>query len=271
MSVRASGPDAALLTVERGMQVLRAFRCERGSLSNAELVRRTGLSKATVSRLTSTLLQVGFLRQVADRRGFELATGSIGIGHAYLAGNDLCRIAAPALQQLADSLNVSAALAVGNGVEMLYVGYKAGPGVATLRMGLGSVLPMGTTSIGRAYLWSLPPQPRERRIALLKQRAGAQADALEQGLQRSFAELDTHGTCAVLGGHRQGAYGVSTPVVVGRERVPMVISAGRADIRPDLAAERRRIDPVLKAAARSLEQLLANVETAMTATETDSW
>jgi len=38
------------MTVERGLDVLRAFRAERAPLSNAELVRRTGLSKATVSR-----------------------------------------------------------------------------------------------------------------------------------------------------------------------------------------------------------------------------
>ena len=48
-----------------GLRPLRAFRCDRASLGNAELVRRTGLPKATVSRLTTTLLQVGFLRHVA--------------------------------------------------------------------------------------------------------------------------------------------------------------------------------------------------------------
>src|SRR6476620_7244942 len=106
MNLNAAVPETALVTVERGMQVLRAFRCDRGSLSNAELVRRTGLSKATVSRLTSTLLEVGFLRHTTGSREFELATGSIGIGHAFLAGNELAQVAGPHLQRLADALNV---------------------------------------------------------------------------------------------------------------------------------------------------------------------
>ena len=44
------GSGDALLTVSRGLQVLRAFRGERNPLSNAEIVARTGLPKSTVSR-----------------------------------------------------------------------------------------------------------------------------------------------------------------------------------------------------------------------------
>jgi DNA-binding IclR family transcriptional regulator len=260
MSARDASHEGALLTVERGMQVLRAFRCDRGSLSNAELVRRTGLSKATVSRLTSTLLEVGFLRHKTGGREFELATGSIGIGHAFLAGNELAQVAGPHMQQLADALNVSVSIAVGDGLEMLYVAYKAGRQVATLRMGVGSVVPMGPTSIGHGYLWGLPAEERETLVTALKQRGGPHAHAMEQSMHHSFAQLASVGTCAVLGGYRKGAYGVSMPIVVGRERVPMVLSCGRADIRPDLTHEHQRIDPVIKGAAAKLQRVLADVE-----------
>src|SRR4051794_20577612 len=109
--------EAALLTVERGMQVLRAFRCHRACLSNAELVRRTGLPKSTVSRLTSTLLQVGFLRHVPGGREFELATGSLTMGHAFVSSSELLHRADPLLQELAERLDLSVALAVGDAFE----------------------------------------------------------------------------------------------------------------------------------------------------------
>lgn len=258
MSTAASG--TTLLTVERGLQVLRAFRSDRAPLTNAELVRRTGLSKATVSRLTSTLLQLGFLRHVAGGREFELAAAPLGIGHAYLASSALLRIANPFLQALADRLNVSVALAVGEGQEMLYLGYRASERVATLRLGVGSVLPMGTTAIGHAYLWGLPPPERRDLLAELKRTAGERATALEQGIRASFAELETTGTCGVLGGYQRDAYGVALPVVVGRQRTVMGLSCGRADVRPDLAAERKRIAPVLKKAALEFEALLADFD-----------
>jgi DNA-binding IclR family transcriptional regulator len=250
----------ALLTVDRGMQVLRAFRCDRAALSNAELVRRTGLPKATVSRLTSTLLHLGFLRHVPGGREFELATGCIGIGYAFQAGSPLLQEAAPHLQRLAEALNVSVALAVEDRFEMLYVGYKVGPQVVTLRMGVGSVLPMTSTSIGHAYLWGLPPVRRQALFAALLDRSAGQADAVAETVRRSFAELEVTGTCGVLGGHTAGAWGIALPVVVGRDRVVMGLSCGKAGLRPDLAAERCRIGPALKHAARELESALAGLD-----------
>src|SRR5690606_12406557 len=44
-------------TLAHGLSVLQAFRHGEPALSNRELADRTGLSKATISRLTTTLMQ----------------------------------------------------------------------------------------------------------------------------------------------------------------------------------------------------------------------
>lgn len=251
---------STVLTVQRGMQVLRAFRSDRAPLGNSELVRRTGLPKATVSRLTSTLLQLGYLRHAPGRREFELAAPPLGIGHAFISTSELLNAAQPSMQALADRLGVSVALAIGDGLDMLYVAYRASHRVATLRLGVGSVLPMGTTSIGHAYLWGLPLGEQRRLIAELKHGAGPRAAAVASGIRDSFAELDRNGTCGVLGGFQRDAYGVALPLFVGRDRVVMSLSCGKADVQPDLAAERKRIAPALKQAALHLEELLADFE-----------
>jgi DNA-binding IclR family transcriptional regulator len=129
--------------------------------------------------------------------------------------------------------------------------------VATLRLGVGSVLPMSTTSIGRAYLWGLPEAERQRLIDEHKRRAGAQGDALEQAIDASFAELDSSGTCAVLGGFQRSTFGVALPLRLGRERTLMSMSCGKADVDFDLQAEHERIAPVLKETAAPLEAELA--------------
>lgn len=260
-----SAPEAgagggALLTVERGLRVLRAFRSDRTPVGNAELVRRTGLSKATVSRLTSTLLEVGFLRQVAGGRQFELAPGALAMGHAYLATSELLQRANPFLQELADRLNVSVALAIGDGLDMLYIGYKAGQRVATLRLGVGTVLPMDCTAVGHAYLWASPAPERKRLLAELRRRAGGRADTMEQDIAESFSELEQTGVCGVFGKYQRDVYAVALPVVVGTRKTVMGLSCGKASVRPDLAAERKRIAPVLKKAAVEFEALLAGFE-----------
>lgn len=248
--------DTTLMTVERGLKVLRAFRSERTPLTNAELVKRTGLSKATVSRLTSTLLQLDFLRRVPGRREFELSQGAVGIGHAYLANEDMLEAAQPLMQELADQLDVSVALSVQDDIDMLYVGYCVSRKVATLRLGVGSVLPMATTSIGRAYLWGLPTDERRSLVDEHTRLAGTQGQALGQAIAASFAELDAVGTCAVLDGFQRDTYGVAMPIRVGRQSVLLSMSCGKANVQLDLRSEHERITPALKEAAARLEKLL---------------
>ncbi|MCL1861130.1 MAG: IclR family transcriptional regulator [Proteobacteria bacterium] len=249
--------SVTLMTVERGLKVLRAFRSERASLTNAELVRRTGLPKAVVSRLTSTLLQLDFLRLVPGKREFELSAGALGIGHAYLATNEMLQTAQPLMLELADRLDVSVALGIQDGIDILYVGYRVSRKVATLRLGVGSILPMGTTSIGHAYLWALPPAQQRQLIDECKRwTTKAQSGALEQSIQASFTELENFGVCAVMDGFQRRTYGVALPIRVGRQGVLMSMSCGKAAVKLDLQSERARIAPALKEAAKQLEATL---------------
>jgi DNA-binding IclR family transcriptional regulator len=247
-------------TVLRGLEILRAFRCERSALSNVELVRRTGLSKATVSRLTSTLIQTGHLRHASGRRGFELAAGSLGIGHAYLETSALVREVGPHLQQMAERLDVSAALAVPDGLDMVYIAYRTSSRVATLRLGVGSMLPMGSSAIGRAYLWSLPAAEQRRLLAQIRLQAGDGAAALAAGLRTSFAELDATGVCCVASAVLRDTFGFALPVRRGSQGTQMAMSCGRAASAPDLAAERRRIVPLLQQTAADVQRQLAQID-----------
>lgn len=252
-------PNVGVMTVERGLQVLRAFRSDRMPLSNAEIVRRTRLPKATVSRLTTTLMQLGYLRHVPEGRQFELGTAALRIGHAYAGASRLTELANPLLQEVADRLGVSVALSMRDGVDILYLGYKASERVATLRMGVGTVLPIGVTAGGHAYLWGMSSQERGSLVAELQRRAADPA-RLDQILRGSFAELDATGTCALFGEYQRDVYAAAVPIHAGRERVLMALSCGKVLVQPDLAAERRRIAPVLREASVQLEGMLSEFD-----------
>ena len=53
--------------------MLRAFRPGSEALGNGDLAERTGLSRATVSRLTQTLVDAGWLQHDAARRAYRPA------------------------------------------------------------------------------------------------------------------------------------------------------------------------------------------------------
>lgn len=249
------------MTLERGLQVLRAFRGERAPLTNGELARRTGLSRSSVSRLTSTLIRLGFIRRVARGAEFELASGPLGIGHAWLATNPVTRLVHPFMQQLADRLDVSVALAVPDRLDMLYIASRTSSRIATLRLGVGSLLPMGVTAIGRAWLWGLPPDLQCEYIDSVLEAAGPQAGQVKLGIESAFADLRANGVCMSLGEYQRDAYGIALPIRVGPRATLMSLNCGAVDLKPNVDAIRNRIVPELKDAAVDLMVLLRDVDT----------
>lgn len=72
-------------SLERGLAILRAVREADGPVHNAEIVLRTGLPKATVSRLMGTLTAIGYLRRVSSHGTYVLGEASSRLGRAMLA------------------------------------------------------------------------------------------------------------------------------------------------------------------------------------------
>ncbi len=252
-------PTQVTLTLDRGLQILRAFHAERAPLTNGELAHRTGMSRSAVSRLTSTLIHLGYIRRVAGGAQFELATSVFDIGYAYLETNPVTRLANPLMQRLADQLDVSVALATPDGLDMLYIAHRTSARIATLRLGVGSLLPMGLTAIGRAWLWTLPEPERQQQVARLLEAAGPQRDAMRTGIDSAFDDLRSNGVCMSFGEFQRNAYGIALPVSVGRAATPMSLSCGAVRFDPDTGAVRQRIVPALKQAAFDLEILLREV------------
>jgi hypothetical protein len=77
---------------ERGLSVLRAVRECDGPVRNQDIVARTGLPKATASRLMHTLTALGYLRRI-DQGSYVLGQASGRSGRAMLEGLRLERFA----------------------------------------------------------------------------------------------------------------------------------------------------------------------------------
>ena len=80
---RKAGPDgvpATVASLARGLALLRAFRPEDRGLSNRELAERTGLPPSTVSRLTGTLVELGFLDHDPGSGRYALTASVAALG-----------------------------------------------------------------------------------------------------------------------------------------------------------------------------------------------
>jgi DNA-binding IclR family transcriptional regulator len=75
-----------VIAVARSMAILRSFECASGPLGNGEIARRTGLPKATVSRLTFTLATLGYLTYSQRAEKYSLGPSALFLGQVYLNG-----------------------------------------------------------------------------------------------------------------------------------------------------------------------------------------
>jgi DNA-binding IclR family transcriptional regulator len=248
-------------TLERALTLLKAFDGYTGPVANAELVRRTGFSKASVSRITNTLVALGYLDRAADAMRFQIGLRGLALGHNYRANNPIKLLARPIMQAFADEHDMSVALAIADGTDTLYLEYCTGRHIATLRMGVGTRMPLELTSIGRTYVWMQPPAARERLLAAIRQRTSTEhvAHAMLR-MELAFRHLDKFGYCVAMGEFQRDAYGISVPVCLGNPAIPMSLNCGGILPGPSDEHIHNVLVPQLRRTADALSVAMAEVD-----------
>ena len=191
------GSSATNRSLERGILILRAFRPGSSWLGNGDLAERTGLSPSTISRLTQTLVGAGLLQHDRQRRAYRLAPPVLSFAHAMRAGSQVLAVAAPRMRALAESQRVNVGLAAPDNDEMVYLeSIRYNRRVALRNVVSGQRVPMELTSLGRAYLSTLPAARRKALFAVFERRCGSHWDGVHAGIQAALREVQERGFCA---------------------------------------------------------------------------
>jgi DNA-binding IclR family transcriptional regulator len=230
-----SGPAGARATsttrtLARGLDVVEA-------LADADVVAMgpsgigdiVGLDKATVSRLLRTLVETGWVRQDAVTRQYRLSGKILRLAANVRLHQDLRTVAAPHLRALREDLGETVHLGVMEDLGVFYVDKLESPNSIQLVSRVGQVMPLHSTSLGKAILAALPEEEREAKIARMDfvprtDRTITTAAAFRRELirtqQRGYATDDREneplGACvaaAIVGpeGRPVGAISVSGP------------------------------------------------------------
>lgn len=245
-----------MTALARGLSVLRAFSPGNKPLGNQEIAEIVGLSKPTVSRITFTLTELGYLAKMEDSGRYALAPGVLSLGYSVLAQMGIRDIARPVMQDLADYANASVYLGVPEGLEMVYVEACRAPASMVIRFGVGSRVPMARTAVGRAYLAALPEAERETLIAALAERHDAEAwPEVERKLRRAMAFWGEHGFTLTIGDFipESNSAGAVIRGVNGRPAYGLNVGGLRSIVTHERLE--RDVGPRLLAAARKIEQM----------------
>jgi IclR family transcriptional regulator, KDG regulon repressor len=113
-------------SLERALQILNAFNMERTELSLGQISDVLALSKATVLRLCSTLVQFGFMRQDQTSKKYSLGLRVFELGSIVFASFSLTRVASRHLTELEARLGRTVFLGILEDGELLYVDKRDG-------------------------------------------------------------------------------------------------------------------------------------------------
>ncbi|MER5280686.1 IclR family transcriptional regulator C-terminal domain-containing protein [Streptomyces sp. NPDC002809] len=139
-------PAEAVAPLMRGITVLRRLTDEGGTMSPSAVERATGLARSTVDRITATLARMEYVR--VDGRDITLAPRLMELGNAYLSALRLPSLLGRRADALADELDESVSLAVGDGDGIRFIHQATRRRAMSLSFRIGDLLPAERTAPG---------------------------------------------------------------------------------------------------------------------------
>jgi DNA-binding IclR family transcriptional regulator len=246
MSTRGRSPRNRSL--ERGIAILRAFRPGTELLGNGELAERTGLPRATISRLTATLAEAGWLDHCAAQRAYRLGAPVLTLAHAMRSSSPLLRVATPAMTALARRLRINVGLAVRDGDEMVYLeSVRCNAKGAQRSVVSGQRVPIELTALGRAWLAGAPARERAAVLAQVRARRRRRWRVLAGQIADAAACVARDGYCVAA--WQPQVVALATPLLSARAPIHVLnVSVTTEEPAPAVAAALAQ--PLMTLAAR---------------------
>lgn len=255
----AEAPKAAS-SLQRGLDILRTFGPYDRSLGNQDLIDRTGLPKATISRLTQTLVALQYLVYDENLGRYSIGPATISLGYSGLSSSAVVRMASPLMQQLANESGAAVALGAREGPDMVYLANCRSNSPVSLQLNPGSRLPIWRTAMGMAYFAEMEEGARNQVLERMIADDPDNASQIRQRTQEAIENYAEYGFVSSFGHWYSyiNAVGVAFRPRDG-SRLVALTCGGIVDILPPekCLAE---VGPALLRLTRRLEALLSGDE-----------
>ena len=241
--------------VGNGFSLLECWGPSEVWLTNADLVERCGLTKSTVSRLASVLVDLGYLSRERGRGRLRLTSAILKLGFGSAFSIPLMSEVHPGLQRLASELNVYAALGVRKFDRIQVLDNVVSPmHPDAVAMDVGGTLPICRSALGLAALSVLPSSEAPVFLEHLKKRYGARWISIERDLSRTRRQYQQMGYCTCISGPSRDVGGVAVPLAPAAFGEIYVIGCAVPASEFNSARVAREIAPEMQRAARTRTQ-----------------
>jgi DNA-binding IclR family transcriptional regulator len=244
-------------TLAHGLDVLAAFRSSSSSLSNADLALHTGLSRPTVSRLTYTLAQLGYLKR-NDKGRFELGLGVLAAAYPVLSALKVRQMARPLMRDFAAYTGGTVSIAMPYGLDFIYVETLRTTDAVPHVPDVGFTGSMATTAVGRALLSLFTDDELARYVQGVKTERPEEFDYVQTRTLPDIELCKERGFGVSLGEWRREIFGVAAPIYRTPSGDCLSVNCGIPSFRFSAEQIERECGPRILGLARSIRSLATN-------------
>jgi DNA-binding IclR family transcriptional regulator len=240
-----------------GISLLECWSESDQWLANSDIAARSGLTKSTVSRLASVLVDLGYLSREFGRGRMRLtaATLELGFGSAFAA--EPVAEAHPELTRLANDLDVYAALSIRRLDKVQVLDNVASPlHPDAVVMDVGGMLPICRSASGFAAFSALPDAEATLLMERMRSHYGPRWETLQRQLIRTKEEFSSKGYCTSVADLSRHVAAVAIPIVPASGGDVYVIGCGMSATEFHRQRVETEIVPQMQRLARYLAQLL---------------
>jgi DNA-binding IclR family transcriptional regulator len=229
--VREPGKErGGVQSIERAFAIAEEVARNREGIGLAELSKRVGLHNSTTFHLVKTMVQLGYVSQLADSRKYRIGRRMFTLAAGAMDEIELVSVATPVLEKLTRATGEYSHFAIRSGEQVVVVAKIAGTGIFQMVDRTGAVRPAHATALGKVLLAALSPSQLDRFLATCELRKFTaktivEKDALlreieevrRKGLAFDDGEFDPEARCVAVPvrdftGRVAGAIGMSGPM-----------------------------------------------------------
>lgn len=241
-------------TLARGLEVLAAFRPGDSGLGNSEIAERTGLTRPTVSRLSNTLVQLGYLRR-GDAGRYHLSTRVLRVAYPVLAQLRIRQLARPLMREFAEQARGTVSIGTIDGTDLIYVETARVAEGTDFVPDIGVTLSLARAAMGRALLAMQSDSRRDELLGRIRRETPALWKQYGRSTEAAIEQCRTLGFCSSTGDFRPEIHAVGAPLVVSADGESFAINCGIPAYRLRAGELEGEIGPRLAALAASIRGL----------------
>ncbi|MDH2401777.1 IclR family transcriptional regulator [Bradyrhizobium sp. SSUT18] len=195
----------------RVLEIMAAFNVEDRYLGNAEIAERTGIPRPTVSRITATLVEEGYLNYQNRIGKYEVGPRVLALSYSLMARLQIYTRARPFMEDLAREARAIVGLGILDGLNVVFIECAMGDQLYSQRVMVGFRVPVAFTSIGWSCLSAMNSPQRAEALQRLEAFYPTRSSEIASNVKRAIADVWERGFCISEGAFEAGANAVSVP------------------------------------------------------------